>query len=186
MNENDLTSALKDFSIKITKSAILVDGVIKDVDETKATCTVTVSESDFYSVPLKVLKNSKASILEVPKAGTACTIRFKNNNINCPQMYQVHECTKFLVTIGASTLEVTDGLWKFNGGSLDGMVKVNSLITKLNALENTMNTFMNTTYNTHTHISAAPGAPTAPPLPLNTAVFTPTVANDIKNPKITQ
>jgi phage baseplate assembly protein V len=82
-------------------------------------------------------------------------------------------------------IDLVGGTVIFNGGS-DGMVKVNSLVTKLNNLENTLNTFMNATFNTHTHIVTAPTLPSATPLPINTAVLTPTIKANLENTKIKQ
>lgn len=179
MNESELFEALKRWEIKISKPSILVDGIIKEVDETKANCTVTVNKTDFFNIPLKVLLNSKASILEIPKVGTACTMRFKNNNINCPQLVDVHEDSKFLVTIGASTLEVTDGLWKFNGGTLDGIPKAQSLVDQINRLENLVNGWI-IKYNAHTHGYAPNEQQQTTNIPAITTL------NDIQNTKIKQ
>lgn len=72
------------------------------------------------------------------------------------------------------------------GDQYDGLVKINDLVTKLNNLENTLNTFM-TTYASHVHPfvnalgvpSATTPTASAPPSPL-----TPTIKNDLENNKV--
>lgn len=189
---NEFETALVNLLKSATKGAQHINGTIHSVDETEFTCQVDIS-TDAYpdlllnDVPLRVLKNAQASFVEIPKLETSCLVCFRENNVQRPQLIAVHESDKLLLTIGTSTLEVTDGLFKFNGGYNDGMVKVNALITKINRLENTMNTFMNTTFNTHTHVCAAAGSPSAVPVPLNSASFTPiTQKSDLENTKITQ
>jgi len=149
---------------------------------------VTVNETDFTAtfqesgnapvIDIELAPNSASSnaFMIVPKVGTTAIVATTKNGysylINC------FEATKIIVN--ASTLV------QFNGGSNKGLVKLDSLVTKLNNLENTLNTFMNTTYNTHTHVCAAPLSPSGVPVPLNTATLTPTVAADIENTKIKQ
>ena len=76
---------------------------------------------------------------------------------------------------------------QFNKGNLGGMVKVISLTTKLNNLENLVNNFI-TLYNSHTHVTSCPaGAGTASPTPnIESQVLTPTQRNDIENTAIIQ
>ena len=55
------------------------------------------------------------------------------------------------------------------GGGTDNMVRFSELETAFNQLKQDFNTFVTATYNTHTHISAAPASPTATPLPVGTS-----------------
>lgn len=181
------------FGKMITKGSILIEGIINAVDEDVFTVDVTIQSSNpdgsitntiVYNVPIKVLQGSQASFMEIPQVGTNCTICFRDNNIQRPQLSQVDQCDKILIKIGDNTLQVDSTAWVFNGGT-HGMVKADSLISKINTIENTLNTFMNTTFNTHTH--AVPSLGTSDvPIPLNTATITPTVETDISNDKIKQ
>ena len=74
----------------------------------------------------------------------------------------------------------------FNGGANDGLVLVNQLVNKLNALENKVNSII-TTFNTHVHAGVTTGSGSSAVTPtLVTGTLTPTVKNDIENTKITQ
>lgn len=68
---------------------------------------------------------------------------------------------------------------EFNGGEFGGLVKVEELTTKLNNLENLVNSLV-TKYNTHVH--ATNGVPT---VTLETTVLTPTIKSTIENASIT-
>jgi hypothetical protein len=64
---------------------------------------------------------------------------------------------------------------EFNGGEFGGLVKVEELTTKLNNLENLVNSLV-AKYNTHVH--ASNGVPT---VTLETTVLTPTIQSTIEN-----
>lgn len=77
---------------------------------------------------------------------------------------------------------------QFLDGSYDGLVKVAELTTKLNNLENLVNSLI-TKYNTHIHvatdsITAAP-VTVAPTVTLETGTLTPTIQANIENTLIT-
>lgn len=149
---------------------------VTSVDETKRTCEVKpISGATIYGVKIQSIESQTVGIVPVPKVGSYVIVTFLDNRKGFISTYT--ECTKILID--------TDSII-INGGTLDGMVKVNDLVTKLNNLENTLNTFMNTTFNTHTHISAAPGSPTAVPVPVNSGSLTLTVKADLENSKIKQ
>lgn len=67
-----------------------------------------------------------------------------------------------------------------NANTYGGLVKVQDLVTKLNNLENTVNTII-TTFNAHTHVASSFGSPTTtPPTPV-AGSLTPTVKADLEN-----
>lgn len=158
---------------------VVTDGVIKAVDETTYTCTVTISGVDFYKVPMKVLISAtQASVVEVPAVNSACTVVFKDKSKDRPTLLYVDQSSKLLIKISNSTIDITSDLIKFNNGNNDGLVLVNALITKLNNLENA--------FNAHMHATAATGLPSIPTVIPGQIPIVPTVAADIKNTKITQ
>jgi hypothetical protein len=93
------------------------DGIIKDVDETKFTCTVTVQETEFNEVPLRVLISSQSSFIEIPKTGTSCVMTFRDMNMTRPQILEVHECDKILMKIGSVILNITKKGFTIKNGS---------------------------------------------------------------------
>lgn len=79
-------------------------------------------------------------------------------------------------------IEMVDGLIRFNGGDNDGMVLVNGLVTRLNAIEDKLNSLIGK-YNTHIH-PATSG--TTSPTTSQESTITPTNKSDVENTKITQ
>ena len=95
------------------------------------------------------------------------------------QLLQIPEIgsTVFIVDgiiVGYSDLSE---LW-LRGNQFEGLVKVTELVTKLNNLENKVNSLL-TAYNAHTHASSG-----APPVPTVTGSLTPTTQNDLENPLV--
>ena len=149
--ESELSDALIQFGKTFTRASVITEGKIKDVDEIAFTATITISvsvngkdiDTDLPSVPLKVLKGSQASFIEIPSVGSACTICFKNNNIQRPQIFQIDTCDKILIKVGENNLEINpeDG-FVFNNSS-NGIVLITELITKLNNIETDLNNLKN-------------------------------------------
>lgn len=71
----------------------------------------------------------------------------------------------------------------FNGGANGAMVKIGDLVSRMNLIENKLNTVINT-YNAHTHVET--GGTTNIPGSLVVGTLTPTVSTDIDNPEILQ
>ena len=149
--ESELSDALIQFGKTFTRASVITEGKIKDVDEIAFTATITISvsvngkdiDTDLPSVPLKVLKGSQASFIEIPAINSACTICFKNNNIQRPQIFQIDTCDKILIKVGENNLEINpeDG-FVFNNSS-NGIVLITELITKLNNIETDLNNLKN-------------------------------------------
>jgi hypothetical protein len=68
------------------------------------------------------------------------------------------------------------------GDQYDGIVKVGDLVTKLNNLENKVNTILSS-FNSHTHIGNL-GAPTSPPAAPIVGVLVTTVQADLENTNV--
>ena len=180
MNEQELGEAFEKAVKTITRQLQVVDGTVGPVDMTAFTCDVMVGDSNgsttYHDVTLRVLKNSQASFIEIPVVGSACTIYFMDGNLGRPKMFMVDQTAQLLI----NCTQVA-----FNGGNLGGMVKVIDLVTRLNNIENLVNSFF-ALFNGHTHNVTAVGAPTGPTLAQETQTLTPTQRTDIENPVITQ
>ena len=66
--------------------------------------------------------------------------------LSCTHIEQVEMCT----TGGVSLSLTTDGHLELNGGSLGGLIKIEDLTNRLNALTDTLNGLVRA-YNAHTH-----------------------------------
>lgn len=91
--------------------------------------------------------------------------------------------------VGQSTVKVTSDLIEFNGGGLDGLVKINELTQKLNQLVQEV-TQCTTVFNAHQHtVQVTVPAGTGSTVALTGATMTAPSqfnASDYKNEKITQ
>ena len=200
--EEQIALALIKFGKMFSKASVIVEGIITAVDEVKFTCTVNIKTSNngvdidnpYSSIPLKVLKGSQASIIEIPAVKSACTIVFKDNNIQRPQLYQCDQCDKFLMKIGNAddgfqTLQVSKDGFIYNGGNNNGMVLLMKLLTAINRVEDKLKSHQHG-YIPYPGGSAAPAVSTTPAAALippdNTLIFTDTAQNDLENTKIKQ
>lgn len=193
--EQQLTDAFMRLGKMFTRASIIADGIINEVDESSWTCTIDIQGSNpdgsvrhslFYNVPLKVLIGSQASFVEVPAINSACTMTFKDNNIQRPELFQVQVCDKILIKIGDSTLQIDATGFVFNGGTLNGLVKVDSNVDRLNKIEDDVND-LKTKISGWTPVPNDGGA--ALKIALTTwygASLVKTVRSDIENTKIKQ
>jgi hypothetical protein len=133
--EAELSSALYNAIKKVNRASVVVEATVISVDESAFTCDVSVgdsvSSSTYYDVPLRVLVSQQASVVEIPEINTKCVICFRDSNIGRPQILMIHKALKILVLCDQII---------FNNGTLGGMVKVNDLVTRLNTIEQDINT----------------------------------------------
>ena len=128
------------FGEMMTIGSILIEGNIISVDENNFTCVVGISTSNmdgsatvtnYNNVPLKVLIGSQASLIEIPTVGTDCTMCFRDNNIQRPQLIQVNQCDKVIVTIGKSIFYVDETGFKLNNDTKGLKKTLQDLINEL-------------------------------------------------------
>lgn len=149
--------------------ATFTDGVVKSVDVDNRTCIVTVvngkSEVDITARIAPVVDDGIILIPTVDSSVIVC-----HNVGNVAYISQFSELEKVLIYVGNSTLEIEDGEFKFNDGNLGGLIKIQDLVTKLNAIENKLNTII------------AWGATVTPPL--STSPMINTQVSDLEDDKI--
>jgi hypothetical protein len=164
------------------KSALrsLIDGRINvqtfvctvvSVDKENDTCEVEPVNGDanLDEVRLKsIIDTTESSIIIYPKIGSTVLVSIIEDNPNVAFVTMVSEFTEIIIELGESFKMhlKPDGNLEFNEGLLGGLVKINQLVTKINALENRMGTHQ------HIYINAA-------------AAPTPTTADAISNEPIT-
>lgn len=125
----DIINAFIDQAIAKEKIYSLV-GTAKNVNETTRLCDVTPvgDEADRIDVRLQAIENGTLGIVLVPKENSKVVITFINTTLAFVSL--TSELEKILID--------TD-LTQFNGGLNGGLVKINDLITKLNNIENDLN-----------------------------------------------
>ena len=152
-------------------------GTATEIDETDFTFKFTPidEKSVVEDVRMKVIADgSPESFIIVPKEGTKVVVGFHSNVVG--QCLFVQESEKVLInteniesnstnkkdTINAlyeilcDDVQVTTDSFVFNGGTFDGLIKINDLTTKLNELIAEMNV-LKSKFNNHHHIGVSTG-----------------------------
>lgn len=180
--EGELGSALFNLIKKVTRASVVIDATVSAVDEIKFTCDVDIANTDgvpttYFEVPLRVLIDSQASVIEIPKIGTKCLICFRDGNINLPQIVSIHEALKILV--------ICDNI-VFNNGTLGGLIVLGDAVKRWNNIEKDIND-LKTVFSSWTPVANDGGAA------LKSAAsawsgqqLTLTQNSDVENPKIKQ
>lgn len=157
---------------------------VTSVDETEFTCSVLPvnGEVEIENVLLSTVSND--GMVLIPEVDSLVMVTTSKYSPSYVSLFS--DLSKIIIVIGESKLEIVDGSIKFNDGTLDGLVKVNSLVTKLNNLENLVNDLISK-YNSHTHTGVQTGGGTSgTTATIETGSLTPTTKSDIENPKIKQ
>ena len=185
-----LISALTEFVEKRSPNNDSLVCTVKSIDTATYTCYCEPigDFADIQQVKVK-LAADKFGFFLVPKVDSMVIVSFTSDNSGFISM--VTEIDDLVVYIDSNNkLEVDDTGFKFNDGTLDGMVKVNSLVTKLNAQENKLNALITAIATTFIPVpndgGAALKALIAGLVPTTLAPTTPTVKADLENTKIKQ
>lgn len=178
--EESLLQIIETMLKKIPSSVTI--GTVGDVDKSKRTCTIKrEGAADLYDVRLNSIIDNHADHFTVfPKKGTYALCLTLDNPANY-FVLAIAEPEEISLKIGNSELKANKDGWIFNGGTLSGLVKIESLVSKLNTLEQRM--------GSHQHLYTPAGSSSPIPTTLDAAT-NPTITNtkksDIENPKIKQ
>jgi len=131
-----LKEALKKLNEK-TGIENIICKVIDDVDISDFTCTCEPlnGTAPFFKVRLKA-ENPGGNLI-VPKKGSTVIVSMLDNGNGCVSMFS--EVEYFLFTADNSSLKIEKNKITMNDGSLGGLVKIETLTTKLNNLETKVN-----------------------------------------------
>ncbi len=120
------------------------------IDEEQMTVSVQLTIDDNSQDPngsesiisegvlLNVVSLNNNGVILYPADGSDVLVA----EVDGPGNYVVIKCSNLVkakLTIGASMVTVTDGLIQLNDGSLGGLVKVEALVSKINAIEELLN-----------------------------------------------
>ncbi len=164
-----------------------LQGVVVSVDETEMTAAIQDSDgNDLPPVRLRNVLDGKESTTIYPKVGTwVIAVRIEHDDEWI--LIAAGEIYKWRLYINEDiNIEVGAAGVVFNGGALGGMVKIGDLISKLNAVEQQLNS-LKTVFTTWVPVPSDGGAA------LKTAVaswagnnITLTVAGDLENNNVKQ
>lgn len=177
MAEREIQEAILQLSgVKGQDTVSCVECTVTSVDTGARTCDArTLSGIPISGV--RLMAEIDDGLLVIPTIGSVIIVMY--TKAVTPFVCQFSSIDRVLVITGDSTVEIKDGLVKFNDGSYDGFVKVGELVSKLNALENKVNSMI-ALYNAHVH--ASNGVPTTS---LVTGTLQTTVQADLENTLIT-
>lgn len=187
MKANNTNRSIRDLMREIVKDPnaeiYSIVGEIIAIDETARTCDVkpTNGDAEIYGVRLQSDANSTDGFVLIPTINSIGIVTFINRTTGILSV-----CNKIDKMIVKSEIEINIDCEKitFNGGSNDGLIKINDLITKLNAVENDLND-LKTVLSTWVPVPQDGGASLkTASASWSGATITPTQKTDIENDKI--
>lgn len=137
-------------------TGIVSHGVVKSVDKTKDTCTLTIEDDgELINVRLKaVLDSNTNKIVAYPKVGSSLLYVLIENKNTEAFVFAMSEVEEVYVKIGSQKILLNADEIVFNDGLNGGLIKIEILTSKVNALVNTVNALV-TAHNSHIHITTA-------------------------------
>lgn len=172
-----LSTLLRQFSMQ----GSIIQGTITAVNKDDNTCTVSVEDAEggsleWEGVPLRVL-SVESNYMIYPKPGTDCSVCFYGGNTRSPAVLDFQDAESIKIT-GQTNIDILSDQITLNNGDLGGIIKINTLTNKLNAL---VDAFNNHTHNV-TGVQPGTGSVVAPAPTGKAAEF---VAADYEDTKIT-
>ena len=163
---------------------------VTNIDTVEYTCYCEPVDdyADIQQVKVAI-QNDKLGFVIVPKLNSLVVVSFLSDESG--YIDAVTEIDKVIIMIDSSNkLEVSSSGFIFNGGTLDGLVKINSNVTKLNNIENKVNAILTAITTTWTPVANDGGAALkalfASLASTTLAPLTTTVKADLENTKIKQ
>lgn len=171
-------------------SVKLYVGVVKDFDEDKATCNVII-ENDVVLPNVKLQSAICDGLLIIPKKDS--TVYVLTSTYNDSLIVQFSDIEKYYLQVGESSFTIFNDAQSggeqivLNDGSYKGIVKVEDLVKKINAIEDKVNA-INTAIKTTTVVLAPSGTyplTTNPDVAALTDITPKTTEDDLQNKKVT-
>lgn len=120
-------------------AACIKIGKVVAVDEYARTVDVEPLDDDAPMQDVRLQGNVKSAfgVVSMPKIGSWVVVGLMDNV--CGVVLMTDEIDWHEVTVGDMCLRVTEDCIVMNGGELGGMVRVEDLVSRLNAIENDIN-----------------------------------------------
>ena len=112
---------------------------VTSIDETERTCDVEPlnGDAEIFGVRLQSDIDGTNGFVMIPTVDSNVIVTFLNNTTGfvslCSSVEKIHVTSNTEITIDCDDIT-------FNGGSNDGLIKINDLVSKINAVENDINT----------------------------------------------
>lgn len=178
--------------VKKRMPIVSIPARITAVNESKGVCDVEPLDgtAEIFDVLINGEQTDEAGIVIVPAVDSVVFVTFVSKEVAFVSLSSVID--KVFIKINDISLVLDKDGAVFNDGTLDGLVKINDLVSKLNAIENNVNQ-LNGEYKSHIHTvtGAVPLVPpTLPvastPLPIATPLLVPTLKIELENLKVKQ
>jgi hypothetical protein len=154
-------------------SSVMAQVVSVDIDTATCVCQLIGGVTTAELKTVNLMAENDDGLLLVPAVGSTVIVIW----------------TKRMLPFVAMFSEISDvylnasGVVEINQGTYGGLVKVQDLVTKMNAIENKLNSII-ASYNAHIHPDPVSGSTGVPTVPI-TGTLTPTIVADIENPNVT-
>ena len=182
-----IREGLKDL-IKKTAGASTILAIVQSVDENEETC-VLVSDEDnnvvYNDVRLRPTIDGETSICNIPAINSWALATMIEGDDSAYYVIGIGKIDKVKLTVGNSTLLISNDGFVFNGGGNGSLVILGNLVEKLNTIESDLNT-LKTVFKTWVPVISDGGAAlkTAASVWATDSITT-TVNTDLANNKIT-
>jgi hypothetical protein len=119
----------------------IIEAEVISVDETTRTAIAKPLSGDYNAnITINLLANPNDGFILVPSVGSTVIVAMTNKNDYF--VVQFSDIDKVRITIGQFEILMTENELLLGDGSYEGLVKVSDLVTKLNNLENKVNTII--------------------------------------------
>ena len=139
----------------LTQSADVLLTTAEVVSIEGDTCTVKVGELKVPDVRLRATKvELEKKLLITPAVGSLVLIGSLSGDLRELAVLACDSVESVQVSVGDTSATIDENGIVFNDGTLGGMVAIEKLTTKLNALKDTLNNLV-TAFNSHIHTTTA-------------------------------
>lgn len=169
----------------VGKDIEILQGKVIAVHEDSLTVDIEL-EPDVvrYNVRLRAVVDDDTGLYLLPAMKSYCTIA-KIEGGQEHVLIKTSKLDKVILKIKEQSIHASADGFVFNEGKLKGLVKIDDLVSKLNALENKVNNLI-TWSSTHMHTGVTTGTGTSGTAVGVTGTLTNTTIKDLENPKIKQ
>jgi hypothetical protein len=185
--EDDIKNELGKYAEQFAPASIIT-AVVKSINSDETIIVTTGSGLEIDDVRLRSVVRAAATKIVITPADNSTVLIGKIENSDEYVVVAVDEVAKVEVVFSATISIVIDanGI-TMNGGSLDGLVKLGALLTKLNAVEDDLNA-LKTVFKTSWVVVPSDGGAALKTAAATWAngIITKTVKADLENPKIKQ
>ena len=163
---------------RILRRFVMKSVVVESVDEDAGVANVTIFEGDAtISVPLSFLGTTESNLMVVPTVGSNAMIANLNADEETPQFVSFESVDKIIftrentriafslsdeenveVSVGSSSIKLTDEGVTINGGELGGLVITSKLTERMNKLKSEIDAIQ---ANILAHTHDTPAGPTS-------------------------